>query len=269
MGNGYICIKQVFINFMILFKLNKGTVFVVLVVAVVCLAGFLTAYIYYSSKNKAEDPRVVENKFRFLRYDKFMQENKPAFALMVLDTIEFTFAMAPGYSDSYEIGIVYNNRSSVYITRALYQTSDSVQKQILLDSALHYSLACIDWYNAWNDKYGNLNKETLMERTMPFFKPSDPVFEGRNAEKIVKKRVEDILLAQKELARRFSVAYTNLGIVQRHKLRLSEAVESYTKALKLWKDNPSALSNLNVLMGKPPKDRSVIDKLFPPDKNKF
>lgn len=252
-----------------IFKFNRGTLRILLIVAGMSLAGFLAAFFYYRSINHADDPRVVENKFRFMRYDKLMQENKPAFAFLVLDTIESTFALAPGYSDSYEMGIVYNNRSSVYITRALYHTEDSVQKQIFLDSALRYSLVCINWYNVWNDKYGSAGMETLTERIKPFFNPSDPVFKGRDVEKILKKRVEDILLAQKELPRRFSVAYTNLGIVQRHQLKLDEAVESYTKALKLWQDNPSALSNLNVLMGQPPQDRSVLDKLFPPDKNKF
>jgi hypothetical protein len=90
-----------------------------------------------------------------------------------------------------------------------------------------------------------------------------------NFSKIFHKRVDDLVLAQNETPRRLSVSFTNQGIVQRHLYKQNEAVESYIKAIKLWKDNFTARNNFNVLMGKPPKDRSIIDQLFPPDKNKF
>jgi hypothetical protein len=45
-------------------------------------------------------------------------------------------------------------------------------------------------------------------------------------------------------------------------------MESYITAIKLWKDNFTARNNFNVLMGIDPEDRSIVDQLFPPDKNK-
>jgi len=98
---------------------------------------------------------------------------------------------------------------------------------------------------------------------------SDPAFKNRNYNKILNKRIDDLILARHETPRRLSVTYTNMGIVLRHQYKQNEAVECYIKAIKLWKDNYTARNNFNVLMGKPPEDRSIIDQLFPPVKNNF
>jgi tetratricopeptide (TPR) repeat protein len=209
----------------------------------------LTAYIYYNGKNKAEDPRIVRTKYMSRQFDEQMKINEFSSALPLLDSIELILIKVPGYKESYEPGIVYNDRGSAYLSIALYGSRDSTEKLRLLEIAEKNIDSAIAIYNTWLGKNSSLSIEELSKN--------------------IHKRTEDLVLAQKETPRRLSVCYTNLGIIQRHQYKQNEAVESYIKAIKLWKDNFTARNNFNVLMGKPPKDRSIIDQLFPPDKNKF
>ena len=238
------------------------------VLIIVCIS-FLVAYIYYDSKNKAEDPRIVQTKYMFKQYDDLMAINKFSSALPLLDSIETILVKAPGYKESFELGIVYNDRGSAYLSMALYGVKDSVEKAKLLEFAKKNIDSSIVLYNIWLGKNSDLTKEQLIESIKSFFPENDAAFQGRNPDKILQKRADDLVLAQKETYRRLSVCYTNLGIVLRHQYKQDEAIESYIKAIKLWKDNFTARNNFNVLMGKPPEDRSIIDQLFPPEKNKF
>ncbi len=51
-------------------------------------------------------------------------------------------------------------------------------------------------------------------------------------------------------------------------LKLDSSLICYKMALSIWKDNRIAKSNMNVLMGLDPIKTSVIESLFPPNKNK-
>lgn len=251
-----------------LFRVSRKTRILLISVISISIISFLTAYLYYSGINKSEDPRVVPARYMFSRYDQFVKESDTENAFRVLDSIEQLYARVPGYSDSFEPGLIKNDRASLFIKQALYETHDSVRKSELLDTAMLITKDAIRYYENWIQKNGTLNQTEILKSITPFFPEGDPSFQGKNYKRILQKRVKDIILAQHETPRRLSVAYTNLGIIQRHQYKQNEAIESYTKAMKLWKDNPTALSNLNVLFGKPPKDRTFFQKLFPPDKNK-
>jgi tetratricopeptide (TPR) repeat protein len=242
---------------------------VVLGIFIIISASFLTAYIYYNGKNRAEDPRIVATKYMFRQYDSMMKENQFTSALPILDKIDSILLIVPGYNDSYERAIVSNNRGSAFLGMALYKSSDSTEKTRLLSVAKTNIDSSITIYNGWLNKYNALSKDELYESIYRFFPNEDMAFKGKNLKKILQKRVEDLQTAQKEIPRRLSVCYTNLGAIQRHQYKQHEAVESYIKAIELWKDNYTARNNFNVLMGKPPKDRSIINQLFPPDKKNY
>jgi tetratricopeptide (TPR) repeat protein len=252
-----------------IFRISDQAKKVLLGIFIIICISFLTAYIYYNGKNNAEDPRIVQTKFMFRKFDELMKENNFSPALPLLDSIEIILVKVPGYKESYEPGIVYNDRGSAYLSIALYGSKDSTERLRLLQTAKSNIDSAIVIYKTWLDKNSSLSKEELSDNIKPFFDEKDMAFRGKNYNKIIHKRVEDLILAQKETPRRLSVCFTNLGIVQRHQYKQNEAVESYIKAIKLWKDNYTARNNFNVLMGKPPRDRSIIDQLFPPDKNKF
>jgi len=252
-----------------IFSITNQTKKLLIGILITICISVVTAYVYYDGKNKAEDPRIAETKYLFRNYDELMKENNFSLALSLLDTIESILQKVPGYSSSYEPGIVYNNRGSAYISMALYSNTDSTEKSELLKLAKLNIDTGIVLYTNWSDKTDSLSEEELLKEVRPFFPEDDLAFQGRNYNRILKKRVEDIVLARKETPRRLSVSYTNLGIVLRDQYKQNEAVECYTKAIMLWKDNFTARNNFNVLMGKPPEDRSIIEELFPPDKNNF
>jgi tetratricopeptide (TPR) repeat protein len=252
-----------------IFAISTQTKKILIGIFIIVSASFLVAYIYYKDKNNAEDPRIVQTKFMFRQFDELMKVNEFSSALPLTDTIISVLVSVPGYMESYEPGIVYNNIGSAYLSMALYESKDSSERVRFLELANKNIDSSIVIYNTWLDKYSTLSKDELYKHIKPFFPENDEVFKGKNYKKILKKRIEDLVLAQKETPRRLSVCYTNLGIVLRHQYKQNEAVDSYIKAIKLWKDNFTARNNFNVLMGQPPRDRSIIDQLFPPDKKNF
>lgn len=252
-----------------IFKITRQTKTLILSLVIIAAATFTAAYVYYSYKNSSEDPRIISTKKMLQEFDGLMAEKDFENCLHLLDSIMAVFQRVPGYDESFEPGIVFNNRASVYLSMALYEVSDSLERQALLNLARINLDTGIAIYHNWLGKYEKLGRQDLMNVAIPHFPPDEPAFKGRNYKAILDKRVDDLALAQKETIRRLSVSYTNRGIVQRHQYQQDEAVKSYIEAIKLWKDNYTARNNLNVLMGKPPKDRSIIDQLFPPEKNKF
>jgi len=239
-----------------------------LVLSGITAISFAAAYFYYRAENSAEDPRTVGAKYMLKQYDELIAEKKYSDVFSLLDSIETVFNKVPGYSTSFEPGIVYNNRGSAFLSMALYEVTDSTEKQQLLGFAQKNLDTCILIYQRWIDRYSDYTREQWLAEVSPGFSSDDPAFQGMDAEAILNKRVDDLLLAQKETPRRLSVTYTNLGIVQRHTYMQAEAMDSYILAIKLWKDNFTARNNFNVLMGIDPEDRSIVDQLFPPDKNK-
>ena len=252
-----------------LLSLSSSTKKVLLGIFIIIATSFLVAFLYYNGKNRAEDPRIVQTKYMFRQYDNLMKENQFTPAMTVLDRIDSILRIVPGYSGSYERAIVFNNRGSAYLGMALYHSSDSTEKSSLLTIAKTNIDSSISIYNNWLKKNSGLSKEELHKSVYPFFPENDPAFRGKNFKKILQKRVEDLEAAQKETPRRLSVCYTNMGTILRHQYKQDEAVNSYIIAIGLWKDNYTARNNFNVLMGKPPKDRSIINQLFPPDKKNY
>jgi tetratricopeptide (TPR) repeat protein len=252
-----------------LLSLSSKTKKVLLGIFIIIIISFLVAFLYYNSKNRSEDPRIVQTKYMFREYDNLMKANQFTSGLKILDRIDSILLIVPGYKDSYERAIVSNNRGSAYLGMALYNSTDSTEKNRLLTIAKINIDSSISVYNNWLNKHTGLPKEELYKSIYPFFQENDPAFKGKNLKKILKKRVEDLETAQKETPRRLSVCYTNMGAILRHQYKQDEAVKNYLKAIELWKDNYTARNNFNVLMGKPPKDRSIINQLFPPDKKNY
>lgn len=252
-----------------IFNISTQTKKILVGIFIIVGTSFLVAYIYYNGKNKAEDPRIVKTKFLFREFDEMMKENKFASAIPLTDTIESILLGVPGYRESYEPGIVYNNRGSAFLSMALYSVKDTIERKRLLELAEKNIDTAVVIYTTWMGKYSFLTKDELSDYVRPFFPENDNAFRSKNYRKIIQKRVADLVLAQKETPRRLSVCYTNLGIVLRHQYKQEEAAKSYIKAIELWKDNFTARNNFNVLMGKPPEDRSIIEQLFPPDKKNF
>ena len=229
-------------------------------------AGLTIAQVYYGRINRSVDPRVKQARVMYGRYNLYASDDDHEMVLAVLDSINYIYSSVPHYSNSYEKGVIQNNRASVFLARAL---EDSVREEVrrnYFNLAEHHLVSGIEYYTSWLDTWGSLSESDLMAAVGDEFAADQSLSKDRNLEAIVRKRVSDIITAQNEVNRRLSVSYTNLGVIRRHENRVEEAYEFYNKALDLWEDNLAARNNMNILFGRPPEKQSMIRKLFPPDR---
>jgi tetratricopeptide (TPR) repeat protein len=237
------------------------------IMVILALIGIAIAWVYYGNINKAVDPRVRQAQVMYGRYNVYASENDYEKVLSLLDSIKEVYSSVPHYANSYELGVIQNNRASVFLTKALSDTTLDEIRQNYFALAEQHLLKSIDYYNGWMNDFGNLTEEEIHLYVDKEFR-SDPVLlSHKNIDAMITKRVKDVLTAQIETPRRLSVSYSNLGIIKRHEDKVDEAVEYYTKALELWDENHAAKNNLNILFGKPVEKQGLLRKLFPPERN--
>lgn len=234
---------------------------------ILALVGIAIAWIYYGNINKAVDPRVKEAQVMYGRYNVYASENDFEKVLALLDSIQEVYSAVPHYAKSYELGVMQNNRASVFLTKALADTTLDEIRQNYFSLAEQHLLESITYYNRWINDFGNMTEEEISAYVDKEFR-SDPLLSGdKNIDAMIRKRVKDIQTAQIETPRRLSVSYSNLGIIKRHENEVEEAVDFYTRAIELWDENHAAKNNLNILFGKPVEKQGLLRKLFPPERN--
>jgi len=252
-----------------LFHITKGTRVVFGITLGICGTAILVAALYYRGINRSEDPRVLPVRELIQQGEELSAARKAADAFLVFDSALRLLHGIPGYGQSYETGVVFNNASSAWLLSALYDsTLANQEKAQMLQTARFLADSSIRIYQSWIRAWDTMSEDQIREKTVPFFKHDDPAFSDRNLRRIVEKRIRDIQSAQKETPRRLSVSLTNLGTIHRHLNQPDSALICFTRALELWPENATAKSNLNVLKGGAPVKPSIIRRLFPPDKNR-
>ena len=79
--------------------------------------------------------------------------------LLILDTIETIYTQLDDYKNSWEMGVVYNNRASVYITQAIYIDEYMTEKKdSLLLIAENNILKSINFYENWLTDFSELSE---------------------------------------------------------------------------------------------------------------
>lgn len=252
-----------------IFKINKGTKRLLTAMVIVSLISIFVAYLYYSGLNKMEDPRILEAKEMLLKYDNLMKEAKYSKVLPLLDSAEEIFVKTPGYKESFERGIIYNNKGAVYLSIALTEKDSGAVMKDALNKAENYFKKSAEIYKNWIKEFKDIKKEAVKKKIKKYFPKGSSAFKDHNINDLITKRTDDIMLARIETPRRLSVVYTNLGIIKRHKSDVTNALNYYEKALKLWKENITAKNNLNILLDRPKEDRTILEKLFPKDRKKI
>ena len=252
--------------------MQSGTKKVLSLVVTITATIFIGSYFYYDAINKAEDPRILPAKELFLTYDKELESDEYIQALSLLDQMLAIYRSTPGYENSYEIGVLLNNKATVYLVELETEllTGENVDRQALIEPlmvAAEYTNEAIAIYENWMKDMGSLSEEQIKERISPYFKPDDPAFAGMKASKLLKKRVNLIADAQLETPRRLSVSLTNLGMISRYLGNLEEAKAHYEKAIELWDRNYTAQDNLAILLNQPVQKRSMISRRFPPERD--
>ena len=246
---------------------NKGIRIVILTMLILALIGLAIAWIYYSGINKAADPRVRDARMMYGRFNQYAVSNDQEKILSLLDSIQKIYQSVPHYQNSYEIGVVLNNRASIYLSRAISDTLvGKIREQYfaLAESELQQG---IGYYEKWMNVFGPLDELGIKQLVHSDFMSDPAIANDKNAEALIHHRTKEIVMARSEMPRRLSVSYTNLGIIRRHENRPEEAVEYYAKALDLWDENLAAKNNLNIIFGRPVEKRGILRRLFPPERS--
>lgn len=242
---------------------------------VLVLIGFGIAKLYYSYQDKGIDPRILEARKMYAHYDTYAQNNEYSNVFSLLDSIENIYALIPHYSNSYEVGVLYNNRAAAYISMAIYHDENSISldgittlnKDTLLYLAERAANKSILLYSNWLLEYEKFTEQELNKHIKNDFLSTLTIYNKKEQNHFIKTRIKEIKEAQLETPRRLSVAYTNLGLIKRHNEDYEAAVANYKIAIELWDRNLAAQNNLNMLLGLPMKKQRFIDKMLPPDKS--
>lgn len=247
-------------------KVLFGTLFVV------CLM-LIWAVFHYGRMNKSEDPRVLDAKKMLLQYEKGIESDEYGTALSLLNSIDDIYKRTPGYEQSFERGVILNNKASIYLVMLetdLLNEEEITRESMMetLKTAEQFTSQAIALYETWLSKMGGLSRQEVDRLVRQTFSADDPLLKDAPLEQVIEKRIDDIMTAQQETKRRLSVTYTNMGVISRYKGELLKAKEQYEKAIALWDRNYTAKDNLNVLLNQPVDKRSIIDRLFPPERTK-
>ncbi len=247
----------------------------ILTMSALLLIGFGIASLYYESQNKKIDPRVIEARKLYKKYDQYAEKNDYSAVFQLLDSVEDVYRKYPHYRNSYEIAVLENNRAAVWLSMAIHGNGQPVSldgvtllsKDTLLQKARNHVKSAISGYEKWLGKFGEMERNATKKEIESNF------FIGLNESDVEKRRdylnnrVDEILKAQLENKRRLSVALTNYGIIFRHEEKYMKAISFYEKALELWDQNLAAKNSRNILLGKPIEKRNFIQKMFPPEKD--
>ena len=248
----------------------------ILVMISIVLIGVVISNIYYRRINQSVDPRIIPAMELYSGYDELAVQNhfNPVFKL--LDSVESIYHTIPHYKDSYEAGVLYNNRTAAFLTMAIHIDSLVVaagsaewklmSKEQLLNLAEEAVKTSIRIYEHWLENFSRLPEEEISRYIENKFLSGLSGYTDKEQLKFLERRVKEIEDAQLETPRRLSVSYTNLGIIHRHREDYENAMISYQKAIELWEENLAAENNLNLLLGKPLKKRTFIQKMFPKER---
>ena len=253
---------------------NRPTGALILIMIALVIIGYIIARQYYRSVNSKVDPRIVRARELYARYDSYALEGNYHKIFNLLDSVEAVYDSYPHYKNSFEKGVLYNNRAAALITISLFRDSIRADYNPLLntlpDSIMNMAESnikqAISIYNNWLDKYDNKSRENIVELIDTEFRKEMITGDQDLINKYLDARAGEIITSVEETDRRLSVCYTNLGVIERHRSKYEEAVWCYEKALDLWDRNLSAENNLNTLLGRPLKKRNIIQRLFPPEK---
>jgi tetratricopeptide (TPR) repeat protein len=241
---------------------------------IIVVTGILIARSYYGNQNLSVDPRIKNARELYQQYDRIAPTGDFYRISALLDSISSIYRGIPHYAESFELGVLHNNRAAALLTIALYGDSipatsnpyfECTKDSIVAQAEFHISKA-IAIYEEWNLRFEALEDAGIRQMIEAEFLKGLEQTEPELGEKYLINRVKEIRASLGENQRRLSVCHTNLGLVYRLREEYPEALAQYEKAIVLWDRNLEAENNLNKLLGRPLKKRNIIQKLFPPSK---
>ena len=246
---------------------NKSTRALIITMCALALSGIAISYVYYKNLNESVDQRIVQARTLYEKYNAYAQNNAFDSIFWLMDSIELIYTSIDHYKESYEVGVLYNNRAASFLTIALYSKNIEINVQdSLVDLAENAAKKSIEIYQVWLERFQNKSSAEIENIVSNDFFTGLDNYDPDQKHKYLKNRTKEIQDSQVETKRRLSVSYTNLGVIYKYKLQYESAALYYKKAIDSWDRNLTAENNLNVLLGRPTKKRSFIQKLFPPER---
>lgn len=247
--------------------INKTPRALIISMVALVFTALTIAYFYYNNLNNSVDPRIRNARKMYEKYNEFVQLNQYDSIFQLMDKLEIIYSSIDHYRDSYEVGVLYNNRAAAWLSIFLQPDKFYVEDSIaLLKNAESSVKKSIHLYTNWLNKYGDADEARIRRLIKENFTRGLEAYDVRRIYKFLGRRIEEMNEAREENKRRLSVSYTNLGTIKRHQEKLDSAAIFYKKAIDLWDQNLTAENNLNILLNKPLKKRNLIQKLFPPEK---
>lgn len=248
---------------------NKSTRALIIIMSALVLLGVSIAKIYYAKVNASIDPRIREARILYEKYNGFAQLNQLDSILALMDEVEHIYHSTGHYQNSFETGVLYNNRAASYLIMAFHYPAvikDSILQDSIVNIAEYHTKKSITIYTNWlSDFEGKEYNEIESLISESFLQGLDNYDKEQNTV-YLENRIKEIQEAQLETSRRLSVSYTNLGVIFRYRKQYEQAAKSYKKAIDLWDQNLTAENNLNILLNRPLKKRNFIQRLFPPER---
>lgn len=253
---------------------KKNTRTLVVIMAATVILGFMIARYYYRSFDRSVDPRIAEARELYSDYNRLAMEGDYLQIFRLLDSIEKIYLATEHYRNSFEVGVLHNNRAAAMLTIALHRESippaadpfPDVEFDSLVLMAETHIREAMGIYRQWQKDFKDQTEEEIGSMITPVFMIGLEDLPAEKRGKHLERRVREIMDALVENDRRLSVCYSNLGLVCRHQGNIREAAENYGQALELWERNLEAENNLNLLLGRPLKKRNLLQRLFPPER---
>jgi tetratricopeptide (TPR) repeat protein len=246
---------------------NKQTRKLIIIMSSLVFMVVVISWFYYGRINNSVDPRIVEARKMYEKYNDYTQTGKPDQVFLLMDSIEEIYSRSVYYRNSFETGVLYNNRAAAYLTEVLYSEDSSLNTDSLVGLAENNCKKSIEIYESWLNNYQDLNEKEIERMLNQEYSPELNNYSEKLQQKYLANRLKELQEARIETPRRLSVSYTNLGIIYRYRQQYDSAAIYYEKALTLWDQNLTAENNLNILLGQPQRKRSLIQKIFPPEKH--
>lgn len=248
-------------------RMNRPIRKLILAMSVLVVVVIIFAQRYYKQQNQEVDPRIVPARELYATYNDLAVKGDYDSVFKMLDEVEAIYSGIGHYRNSFEQGVISNNRAAVWLTMGLDgSTYDSTARDSLIklaEGAIKYSIMI---YENWEDQFGHADPEKCSAFISNDFLGGLEHYDQEQQEKYLHNRVKEIVRSAGETRRRLSVSYTNMGIVHRFHERYDSAALCYTRALELWDRNLTAENNLNLLLGRPQRKQNIIQRLFPPER---
>jgi|GEM_PF-4506244 tetratricopeptide (TPR) repeat protein len=228
-------------------EISKTTKRVLFATGVIVVSMILTSFFLFKTKKISEDPRIAGVDLKFNNYDKLLEKQEYVQSIELLRSIDSIYSKYTDYQNSFEMAILQNSKAVNWLQYALSEKNDSI-KHSYLDSAKSSALTSIRIFKLWINEYEHLSRNQIIIKIKPYYLPDDPLYREKNLVKIINKRAEKILKAQKETSRQLSIAYTNLGSVNQYLGDFKAAIDSNRRAIEIWGKNETAKKNISNLV---------------------